>query len=298
MKNKTTLLFPTMSLLAIPLALAEDCGLTNLAQCIPQKLFEYFLSLINTPFQPFLALIKNLLYEAVNISVFQPLWAIIVYIISIFYGLFLLLVGFNFIISGYSAEKREHAKEMLKNIVLMVVFVQASYFLYSLLIDLSAQLTASVFNMIDPNFFLLTADSLSSFALELVFSIVYLMSLLLCIIVLAIRYIIVAIGVISFPIGIFFNFIPPLRGYGRLMIDTLIIMIFIPFFESLVLLGASKLINIPIFQNYKILIMTCAFLIISLSMIVMALFVMAKSAFSLLDSPLGRAGTMVAKGGL
>ncbi|HZX44430.1 MAG TPA: hypothetical protein VFF28_01975 [Candidatus Nanoarchaeia archaeon] len=83
MKTKKPLLLSIVSLLVTPLTLADDCGITNLAQCIPQKLFEYLLSLINAPFQPFLALTKSLLYEAVNVSVFQPLWAIIVYIISI-----------------------------------------------------------------------------------------------------------------------------------------------------------------------------------------------------------------------
>jgi len=80
-----------LTLLVLPLAYAEEeeekCGLTNLAACIPQKFYEYTLSVINSPLQPFLDLTKNLLSEPVNIENFLPLWAIIIYIISIFYGL-------------------------------------------------------------------------------------------------------------------------------------------------------------------------------------------------------------------
>mgnify|MGYP001595779206 FL=1 len=106
-------IFFIMAILFLPIvhAAEEDCGLTNLATCIPQKFFEFILTIINAPLQPFLPLTKNLLSAPVNIEVFISLWAIIIYILSIFYGLFLIFAGFNFMISGYSAEKRERAKE-------------------------------------------------------------------------------------------------------------------------------------------------------------------------------------------
>ena len=155
--TKTKLILLLLFLLVIPLANAQEeeekCGLTNLAICIPQKLYEYTLTIINAPLQHFLDLNKKLLAEPVNIEISISLWAIIIYIISIFYGLFLILAGFNFIISGYSASKRERAKAWLKNIVLMIFFVQASYYIYALLIELSASMTAGIFNLIAPEFF-------------------------------------------------------------------------------------------------------------------------------------------------
>ena len=98
MKVKTLFLTLLILILAIPLSYAAEdkCGLANLATCIPQKFFEFLHGLINAPLQPFLSLTKNLLSEPVNIQVFISLWAIIVYILSIFYGLFLILAGFNF----------------------------------------------------------------------------------------------------------------------------------------------------------------------------------------------------------
>ena len=52
------------------------------------KLFSILLIL-------FLTLTKNLLSEPVNIGVFISLWTIIIYMLSIFYGLFLIFAGFN-----------------------------------------------------------------------------------------------------------------------------------------------------------------------------------------------------------
>ena len=99
--------------LIIPLVSASSCGITNLASCIPEKLFEFLLGVLNSPIQPILDLIYNLLTEPVNIDVFAEVWAIIIYILSLFYGLLLLFVGFRFLIAGHSPEQREKAKTNL-----------------------------------------------------------------------------------------------------------------------------------------------------------------------------------------
>ncbi|HLC60865.1 MAG TPA: hypothetical protein VJJ52_05550 [Candidatus Nanoarchaeia archaeon] len=284
-------------LLLVPIVHAEEekCGLTNLAVCIPQKLFEFILGLINAPLQPFLSLTKTLLSEPVAVDIFIPLWAIIIYILSIFYGLFIVFAGFNFMISGYSAEKRERAKEWLKNIVLMVIFVQASYYLYEIVLELSSAMSAGIINTIDPNFFLLTVDNVTNLGLQLILAFPYLMTLLFTVILLALRYLLVAVGVLFFPIGLFLNFIPPLQSAGKLIINILMLVIFLPFIHSLMLLAASKLVDIPAFQNYKIVIMIAAFLLINVSMIFLVFYAVSKAAFSAMKSDVGKAVAFMAK---
>lgn len=287
MSNKIILFL--LILLVIPLVYSEEgeeekCGITNLASCIPQKLYEYTLGIINAPLQPFLNMIKDFLSETVNIGPFASLWAIIIYIISIFYGLFLLFAGFNFMISGYSAEKRERAKEWLRNIILMIILVQGSFYLYSLILEISASLTAGVINLIDENFFLLTIDNLANIGLELILVIPYLLALLTSVILLALRYLIVAVGVVFFPIGLFLHFIPPLKSYGKLIINLLLVVIFLPFIQSLILLAASKLVEIPVFENIKIIVMITAFTLVNLAMIGLVLFVMIKAAMPVVKS--------------
>jgi len=291
------LLSLSIILLLLPIVYAQEeekCGLTNLASCIPQKMYEYTLGIINAPLQPFLDLTKNLLSANVNIDNFISLWAIIIYIISIFYGLFIILAGFNLIVSGYSAEKRERAKEWIKNIILMIFFVQASFFIYGVLLELSSSMTAGVINIINPDFFLLTVDNIANIGLQLVLLIPYLLMLLLSILLLSLRYLIVAVGVVFFPIGLFLNFIPPLKSYGKLILNILLIIIFLPFIQSLMLLAASKLVELSIFENYKTLIMTASFTLINLSMVLLIIFAVFKAAFAAIHSDMGRAVTTVA----
>jgi len=77
-----------LSLLFIPLVSAEEeCGLLNLSSCLPQKLYDFFINIINSPIQPLLTLTKALMTEPIKLEAFVSLWAIILYVLSIFYGL-------------------------------------------------------------------------------------------------------------------------------------------------------------------------------------------------------------------
>ena len=276
--RKITLLF--IAILVLPAACAADCGLLNLASCLPQKLFEFIISILNAPLQPLLSLIKSLLTEPVDLSLFSSLWAIIIYVLSLFYGILLLYSGFNFILSGYDAVKRANAKEWFRNIFVMIVLVQASYFLYSIVVELNSILASAMINMIDDSFFKLTADNIVNLGLQFFFLIFYVLILLISVILLVIRYIIVAAGVVLIPIAIFLYFIPPLQDYGKLIMNFLGICIFLTFFDSIILLVCSRLIYVPLFANFKILVMIAAFTIANLLMVFLMLFAAMQSTLS------------------
>jgi len=263
--------------LVIPFATAADCGLTNLANCLPEKLIEFAVIMFNAPIEGLLQQIQQFLTEPVNIEQFQSLWQLIIYILSIFYGILLLFAGYNFIVSGQDPVRREMAKEWIKNIIFLIIFVQASFFLYKVLIEVGASLSAGVMNLVDPSFFLITANSIADIGLQFLFSVGYITALFNTIILLFIRYFLVNIGLLLFPIGLFLYFIPPLRSYGKLIVEGLIILILLPFFQSLILLMGSKLLELSIVENLKILVMMCSFILFNLIMIFLILFVAFKA---------------------
>jgi hypothetical protein len=274
MKKYFAFLLP---LLIIPLVSA-DCGITNLAECISQSFFNFLLSILNAPIQPLLNAVYSLLTQPVNIDIFSDIWVIIVYILSLFYGILLMYVGFKFVISGYSFEKREKAKSDLTNILIMIVLVQASFYLYSLFNQITASLTTVILNMVHQNFFLLTIDNVTNIGLELVLLIPYLISIVTTLILLTLRYIVVSVGVILFPIGIFCYFFDPLKHYGKLIINFLISNMVLTFFFSIIFLASSMLLDVPAFQNFKILVMIGAFTLVNLVTLVIGLFVIVRSA--------------------
>ncbi len=265
-----------------------ECGLSNLATCLPQLFLEFVLTLLNSALQPLVDLAKALLTEPVNVMLFYGLWVIIIYLISLFYGLFFLFAGFNFMISGYNSAKREQAKAWLTNVLLMILFVQSSFFLYELTIELGSLLTASIINLIDPTFFLLQADSFLDLGLNLLLTAFYVLVLLVSVILLGVRYLLVSMGVVFVPIGLFLYFIPPLKSYGTMILSVLAVLIFIPFFDALILLGSSLLMNVSLFDHFSMLVTTLSFVMINLFMICVVLFALLKAAFSVIDSDVGR----------
>ena len=257
-----------------------DCSLINLGSCLPQKFFEFILSILNAPLRPFLDLTLKLLSEPINLSIFFSLWVLIVYMVSMFYALLLLGTGINFIISGYDSAKRENAKNWLRNIVIMIILIQASFFIYQLGVDLSSIMTSASLHLIDESFFLISPEGINDLALSIIFSSLYIVTLIITSIVLIMRYAFVAIGVVLFPMGIFMYFFPPLRSYGSLIINFLGTAIFVTFFDALLLIGFSKLTDIGIFGEMKMLVLISAFLVISLLMLFLMFFSIVKAGFN------------------
>ncbi len=255
---------------------------------------NFILDFLNTPINPLVDLLRKLLLEPVNIQLFYRFWAIIVYVLSIFYGLVLLFAGFSFITSSYDAIKREHAKESLKNAILMIIFVSSSYVVYGLLVDMSSIINNGILSLVNNNLFFITFDNPLSFSLQVLLLFVYALVLLFTIILLGIRYLIVSLGLVLFPIGLFFNFITPLKSYGKLIINTVLTAIFLPIFLSLVILVSSKLLEIGMFSDIKIIVAIFTFSLINSIILFLALFVLIKSVLGALRSDLVRAVSIVA----
>jgi hypothetical protein len=258
-------------------------------------LSEFFLSIINAPIKPILGVIKLLLAQPPNIQAFSSLWAVLIYMISLFYGIFILIAGFNFIISGQNAEKRENAKQWLQNVILMMLFVQASFLIYSLVSELASAMTSGIVGMIDPNFFLFTLDNLANVFLEIALGIFYVTILFITVLVFSINYLLASIGVLFFPFGLFFYFIPPLRDIGKFIISKVIFILFLPFFASIILVGASELVKVGSFDMIKIVLMVGAFALVNILMILLAVLAIFRAVTGVMRADVTR-GIMLLKG--
>ena len=254
-----------------------SCTLTNLGSCLVQNLFDFILTILNAPIQPFLQMTLNLLSAQVNLNLFFTMWVIVIYVLSMFYALLLMGTGFNFMISGYDSEKRDKAKQSLRNIVIMIILIQASFFIYQLVIDLSAIITSTTLTLVDPNFFLLGTGGIVDLGLALAMGFLYLIIIMLTALILAIRYAFVAVGVVLLPVAIFFYFIPPLKQYGSLIMNFLGICIFVTVLDALILAGFGKLTTVGIFNNFQVIVLIAAFCLINIFMLFLLFFGIIKS---------------------
>ena len=274
---------------------SSECSLSNLGACLTENFFEYLLAIILTgPLVPLLIFIERLLTASVSIELFFAIWNIIRYILSFFYLFFFLYAGYVFLTGNNDPIKRAHAKEMLQNTVLMMVLINGSYYLYQVILDLSSVLNSSIIRMVEPTFFLLTADNIVNIGLQFMLSGVYGLTLLLTVIMLTLRYIVVSLGVVLLPIGIFLYFIPPLKGYGKFILNMLGIFIFITFIDLLIILACSLIINVPLFANFKIIVMITCFTLINYTLWLAIKFALKKSANTNLKDDFKQAAKYIA----
>jgi hypothetical protein len=288
------IIIPILLLLIIftPTVLAqedESCGITNLATCIPEKLYDFLLVIINAPIQPLLDSVQSMLTADISIDIFYSLWSMVRYILSFFYVFLFIYVGFVFLTSSGNPIQRAHAKDMLKNIFIMIILIQGSFFIYDLILDLSSIMNNVIMSKIDPTFFMITADNVVNISLEFMYASGYVIMLFFTLLMLLLRFLVVGFGVVLFPIGLFCYFVPPLKAYGKFMINSLLIFIFMTFIDLLIILGCSMLIDIAIFENIEILIMIVCFGIVNYTLILTIRFAMKMSVTSSLKDDLNQA---------
>jgi hypothetical protein len=157
-------------------------------------------------------------------------WNIVRTVISSLYLAVLTYAGLKLMTGTLLGEdERNTLKKWVGGTVISILLVNMSYTLYGLVIQLNVGLCALVFK--HPNFQgFITASAafylLLSFEAGLV---------LLVILLLILRTLIVLVGVVLFPIGIFFYYFPPMKRFGKFINTIIFANIFIQFFEVLCL---------------------------------------------------------------
>jgi len=271
------------------------CSITNLGSCLPESFFSYIQSLLNGPVQPLLDLVKKLLTEPINIEVFRGFWQLIIYVLSFFYVFLFIYCGYQFMVSGYDSAKRTQAKSWLQRIVIMILLVNASFFLYNLALDLAASASLSMYNLIDPDFFKIIADDLPSLGLQLIFVGAYALMLVLAVFLLGIRFLIVALGVVLFPIGLFLYFFPPTEAYGKFILYILAGLLLLPFFQSIILVGSAQLMTDQTFTNMNIIVATIAFALVNILTIVVFYLALNQTSKTVANVDIGKTVVGVGK---
>ncbi len=246
---------------------------------VPKLFFNFLLDIINQALEPFQNIIKTNLEHNPNIENNKNTWKIITYTISFFYVLILMYSGFLFIVSGNDVIKRDTAKEWLRNILVMLILIQASFYLYEIILELGSSINTSILNLIPDSFFQINSLNYLNFGVQLILALLYLLILLLTALFLVIRIIFVFFGVVLFPIGIFLYFIPPLNAYGRFFIHLIMVFVFSTVLASLILLTVSNLLASGQYTRIiKTLIIIGGFVLIDLLFIALGFFIITHSS--------------------
>ncbi|VVC00522.1 Uncharacterised protein [uncultured archaeon] len=196
-------------------------------------------------------------------------------LLSSFYLLMFSGAGLMFLLSGISPEKRFEAKQWLKNSVIIIAAIAVSFPLYKMLLELSTAITIFIFGSGQASIFgfgalygqgiasLLFLGFAASAALFTIF----------------LRYLFLTMGVALFPIGIFLSLVPPLRPWGRALLNILGAAMAMQFIDAILLAAAGQMATGPIASIGGALIPAFAFLCVAGVNLAFMLFALMKSAF-------------------
>ncbi len=218
-------------------------GLSETVSQIPQAMVDSFIGFFKNEFvgflNPLLLLAKAFLTTNPDPEALFGLWQVIVYLISLFYLLLFLIVGLLFIFSSFDSKRRAVAKDWFKSIVFLVVGVNASFLFYSLFLGLGSAVANYLWVA---EFEQLFSPSILS-GLNFVLLFIYAGAVLIAFITFFVRYLLLLLGTVLFPIAIFFYFIPPLKAWGKMLFEILFAGVLMQIIDVIVFIGASAVWN-------------------------------------------------------
>jgi len=224
-----------------------------------------------------LSLAKELISANPDPQLMFGWWQSIVTIISCFYLLVFLVIGFAFMINGHSVVKREQAKEWLKNAVMMIIGVSVSFYLYQLILELSSGITKFLWVTGFEQFFEPSIFAGAGILLLLLFSCTIALSL----ITLFLRYVFLLMGVVLFPIGIFLYLTPKFDNWGKIIFNFLGVMLATQFIDVIVLIATQQALLQLGGNAGASFVLPLGFLIITITNIAIILYAIVKSALSI-----------------
>jgi len=248
---------------------------------IPTSIMNIFFGTIKNALLSFNNTLMNLTKELLSANPDPaPLfswWQTIITIISAFYLLIFLIIGFQFLLSGNNATKREQAKEWLKNVVIMIIAVNISFYLYQLALELSTAITQYLWEAGFEQFFQNTLYS----ATGIIFIFFSIIAIGLALITLFIRYLFLLAGVILFPIAIFLYLTPKLDAWGKMIFNFLGVMLVIQLLDIIILI-ATQQVMIQLAGNIgTALILPLGFTVIALTNTLAIIYAIIKSALTI-----------------
>jgi hypothetical protein len=227
-----------------------------------------------------LGLTKVLLSANPDPESMYGLWQSITIVISSFYLLVFLIIGLFFLISGNNIERREQAKNWLKNAVIMIIGVGISFYLYKLILELSTGITQFMWVTGFEQFF---SDSILS-GLGVIMLIVFAGTIILALTTLFLRYLFLLVGVGLFPIGTFLYLTPKFENWGKIIFNFLGVMLAMQFVDVIVLIATSQ-VMLQLAGNTGIgFALPLGFLIIAITNTVMIVYAIIKSAFAITNA--------------
>jgi hypothetical protein len=251
---------------------------------IPKGIFDLLTASLKGSLREFTGALLTLAALLISVNpdpmLMFDLWQAIITVISCFYLLIFLVVGFRFMTSGANIQKREEAKESLKNAIIMIIAVNLSFIFYQLILELSTAITQFIWVSGFEQFFMATTYSGAGLFMLIALA----GSVIAALITLFARYLFLLMGVILFPIGIVLYLMPSCRSWGKIIFNFIGIVLAIQFIDVILLVATGQIIVALTGTQGLEFVPALGFILISITNGFAISYAIVKSATSVMDN--------------
>jgi hypothetical protein len=251
---------------------------------IPNGIYDLLTGSVRNSLQEFNSSLLTL--SAILISVNPDpmlmfgLWQAIIIVISCFYLIVFLIVGFKFLMGGHNIQKREEAKESLKNAIIMIIAIQLSFYFYQLFLELATAITQFLWVTGFEQFFMNT--TYTGAGIFMLFALAF--SVIAALITLFARYLFLLMGVVIFPIGIFLYLIPSFKNWGKIIFNFFGIVLAMQFIDVILLVATGQIAVALTGEIGVEFIPVLGFTLIAITNTIILIYAIIKSAMSIMDN--------------
>lgn len=169
-------------------------------------------------------------------------FTLVMNILQSLFALVLMGLALFFILKSGDVEGRATAKKWAENMIVMIIVLSFSFQIFGMLLNFNTYLTNSLIGQSMSQIFgSSTNPSNAVFAFMLLLAEVSIDVLTLG--TLIIRYLLIPVMLMVFPIAIFLYFIPPTQAWGKTLLQIILVGIFMTTADALVMVGVAAMLG-------------------------------------------------------
>lgn len=219
---------------------AEFTSPTSWISCGLAKTYQNFADFLIVPLEQITESFGQLMIINIDTALLKPYWSKIRFLSSFLIIIMLMYAGYQFMFSAIEAERRKLAKQQLRDLIYVLLFVNLSLVFGSVLFQISNGLISYVWHsFLNEQISSMTVGNIvingtSTLILAVFYLIVLLFIGIPFFIKIITRHLVVMALICLLPIIIILYYFIPTKQYGRKLLEILLINAFFPFLWMLI----------------------------------------------------------------
>ncbi len=220
--------------------------LTNAIIALPGQIISAFFTFVVGGLSSAFASLRDMTFQFIFSSP-DPSWFCgpyngVLAIVDSLFALVLMGMALFFILRSGDVEGRIQAKKWMENMIVMAIVLALSFQIFVMLNGFNTYLTNSLASQSMSAIFG-TPTNPSNIVFAFMMLVVADTLGMITLVTLLLRYILMPVMLLLFPVAIFLYFIPPLQGWGKSFLKIIGVCIFMTTADALVMVGLSAMFN-------------------------------------------------------